>query len=86
MRMLLQYAPAADVATMACSQALVGVALKGEGLSGRTLRKLPLLAWQRNHQRRGAPHTCSEFVALLDAALDAEMADRLPCSPGAAGR
>lgn len=77
---LLQFAPSADAATAACSQALMGLAGKADGLSGRTLRKLPLLAWQRNHSRRGTAHSCVEFVALLDAGLEAELADRLSCS------
>jgi hypothetical protein len=59
--------------------ALMGVAHRAEGLSGRTLRKLPLLAWQRHQSSRGAVHSCAEFIALLSAALNAEQADRLSC-------
>jgi hypothetical protein len=73
-----QYGQPPDAATSACSQALMSVARGGEGLSGRTLRKLPLLAWQR-HPCRGSPHSCAEFIALLNTALNAERADRLSC-------
>ena len=51
----------------------------GEGFSGRALRKLPLLAWQRHHRSRTSVHSCAEFIALLHAALNAERADRLSC-------
>ena len=64
--------------------ALMGVARRAEGLSGRTLRKLPLLAWQRHQSSRGAVHSCAEFISLLNAALTAEQADRLSCGNNSA--
>lgn len=76
---VVQYGQPPDEAALACSMALMGVACQAEGLSGRTLRKLPLLAWQRHQSSRGAVHSCAEFISLLRAALNAEQADRLSC-------
>ena len=81
---VVQYGQPPGEAASACSMALMGVARRAEGLSGRTLRKLPLLAWQRHQSSRGAVHSCAEFISLLSAALNAEQADRLSCGSNSA--
>lgn len=63
----------------ALSQALLDVGRKCEGLSGRTLRKLPLLAHRTDPRRRRSAPACATFIAMMDAAVDAELQDRGSC-------
>jgi hypothetical protein len=60
---------------VALSRALEGVAAAAEGLSGRSLRKLPFLA-HANDELLPTPCSCAAFLQALHAATLKEQTDR----------
>uniref|UniRef100_A0A7S3VK24 AAA+ ATPase domain-containing protein n=2 Tax=Dunaliella tertiolecta TaxID=3047 RepID=A0A7S3VK24_DUNTE len=65
-----------DVSALKLSAALLGVAMAAEGLSGRSLRKLPFLAHALSEGGLACPCDCTDFLHALLHAAEHEHADR----------